>query len=341
MKRFIITALIASILCSTALARTKSDIVSLNNGDRVTGEIKNLEHGKLRISTDSMGEVLIEWDNIVSIESDFDFQFESTDGLRIVGQIEPTRDPKMLAVKNDEGSIFLAHDMVVRISPIERSFWDSVKGSATFGYSFTKASDVEQLNLGFRASHRTEVRSFSIDGKTITTNDQADQSTQRSELIFNMTRFRRNRWFNSYILGFESNDELGLKLRSSLGAGFGRYIIQTSTSELALLGGVVGTAEELSSGASSQENIEGLIMAEFSRYIFDDPKVDMSLRLSVFPSITESGRIRGQFDANIRRELIKDLYWDLSFYETYDSDPPSGSLSTNDYGIITSLGWSF
>ena len=44
---------------------------------------------------------------------------------------------------------------------------------------------------------------------------------------------------------------------------------------------------------------------------------------------------------NLRWELISDLFWDLAYYNTFDSDPPSGSTSTNDYGIVTSVGYSF
>jgi hypothetical protein len=237
----------------------------------------------------------------------------------------------------------------VRISQIEDTFWERVQGSLTFGYSFTKASDVAQGNLGFRATHRTEIRSFTVDGSTIITSDQADENTQRSNLSLSTTRFRSNRWFNSYLLGFESNDELGLNLRSSLGAGLGRYMIQTNTSELSLVGGLLGTAEDLSpnegvpeaSSQSSKESFEGMLGVDYSRYIFDDPTVDLSVSLFAFPSITESGRTRAQFDVNFRWELINDLFWDLTYYNTYDSDPPSGSESTNDYGIVTSIGYSF
>jgi hypothetical protein len=31
----------------------------------------------------------------------------------------------------------------------------------------------------------------------------------------------------------------------------------------------------------------------------------------------------------------------LSVYESYDSDPPSETSRRNDFGITTSLGWSF
>lgn len=340
-KNIILTLTLASIVGSPAFARDKTDVIWMTNGDRVTGEIKQLEHGVLRLSTDSLGEVRVSWDDIARIESDYEFQFERSDGRRITGTINKTPDQQKITLTNEEQTITFAHEKVVRISQIEDSFWGRLKGSMSFGYAFTKASNVAQGNLGFRATHRTEIRSFSIDGSTIVTSDQANESTQRTNLSLNMTRFRKNRWFSLYLLGFESNDELGLDLRTSLGAGIGRYLIQSNTSELALIGGLLGTVEALEGNVSSQENIEGLLGLDYSRYIYDDPKVDLSVTLSAFPSITQSDRTRAQFDINLRWELIEDLYWDLSYYNTFDSDPPSGSTSTNDYGVVTSIGWSF
>lgn len=335
-------ALLVLLLCGNAWARDKTDVVTLSNGDHVTGEIKQLDRGILRVSTSSMGEVRIEWEDVTSIRSDYQFQFERTDGQRIVATIQSIDDEYNITLENNNRTITYAHENIIRISPIEDSFWNRIKGSFNFGYSFTKASDIAQLNFGVRASHRTAIREFSIDSNAITTSDQLDQTTQRSDLQLSMTRFRSDRWFNTYLLGFESNDELGLKLRSSLGVGLGRYLVQTNISEFSLIGGLVATAETLVGDASPQQNLEGLLGADFSRYIFDDPTVDLSFRLSVFPSITDAGRYRAQFDANIRRELFSDLYWDLNYYQTYDSDPPSGETeSTSDYGIVTSLGWSF
>jgi hypothetical protein len=324
-----------------AWARDKTDIIVMNNGDRLTCEIKQLDHGKLLVSTESMGQVSIEWDDIRRIESDYEFQMERIDGTRVTGTIAKTTDTNQIVLQDDDQTVTFAHRNVVRISQIENSFWERLKGSLSFGYSFTKASQVAQGNLGFHATHRNEIRAFSLDGSTIITSDQANEATQRSNLNFNVTRVRQNRWFNSYLVGFESSDELGLNLRSSLGAAMGRYIIQNNTSELAIVGGAVGTAETLEGDVSSQENIEGLLGLDYSRYIFDDPTIDLSSRLTLYPSITDSGRTRAQLDISLRWEVIKNLFWDLKYYNTYDSDPPSGSLSTNDTGIVTSLGWSF
>jgi len=336
-----VTGMLALLLCTCVFARAKTDMVYMTNGDRLTGEIKQLEHGKLVISTDSMGQVLIEWQDILRIESEFAFQFERTDGTRITGTIAAAPEPKQVTLSNAEQSVTFLQDNIVRISQIEEGFWDRLKGSFTFGYSFTKASNVAQGNLGFRATHRTEIRSFTLDTSTITTSDQQNEATQRSSLNLNMTRFRKNRWFNSYLLSLESNDELGLDLRTSLGAGLGRYLVQTNSSELSAAAGLVGTSEQLAGQNSTEQNVEGLLGLEYSRYVFDDPSLDLATSVTLFPSITDAGRLRGQFDISLRWEIIKDLYWDLSYYETYDSAPPEEATSTNDYGVVTSIGWSF
>lgn len=341
MNRMIFLAVVlASIASSPAFARDKSDVVWLVNGDRITGEIKRLERGVLRLSTDSLGTVKIEWDDIEKIQSEYEFQFERTDGRRVTGAVTAA-ESQHIVVETDDGTVTFTRQDIVRISQIEATFWDRVDGSMTFGYSFTKASDVAQGNLGFRATHRSEIRSFSVDGSTIITSDQESEKTQRSTLRLNMTRFRANRWFNSYLLGFEQNDELGLSLRTSLGAGIGRYLKQTNRSELAVLAGLMGNSEELKGDASRQENIEGLLAVDYSRYVFDTPEMTMSAQLSAFPGITESGRARAQLDINLRWELIEDLFWDLSYYNTYDSDPSSDTEENNDYGVVTSIGYSF
>ena len=349
----LLAAILVLLLCSNVWARDKTDIILLANGDRITGEIKQLEHGKLRVSTDSIGEIRIEWEDIERIDSDYEFQFERSDGTRITGTIQDSPDQKEITLANDEKTTSFAHERVVRISQIEDSFWERLQGSLSFGYSFTKASDIAQGNLGFRATHRTEARAFTLDGSTIITNDADGVGTQRTDLTVEMTRFRKNRWFNSYWLGFESNDELGLNLRASLGTGLGRFLVQTNTSELAVMGGIVGSNEDvddLLGRSETKQNLEGLLGIEYSRFIFDDPTLDLSTNLVAYPSITESGRIRTQFDLNLRWEVINDLYLDLSYYNTYDSDPQTevdlglGGLGTpekHDYGIVTSLGWSF
>jgi hypothetical protein len=42
----------------------------------------------------------------------------------------------------------------------------------------------------------------------------------------------------------------------------------------------------------------------------------------------------------LRNEIVRSVFWNLSFYSTFDNRPPAGA-SEEDYGIVTSIGASF
>jgi hypothetical protein len=341
MKHLIIAVLLVTFFSGECWARAKTDIIWLSNGDRLTGEIKKLEHGKLTVGTNSLGEIRVEWDDIARIQSAYEFQFERTDGQRVTGIIEDIPEQSGVTLTNKEQTVIFAHQNIVRISQIEDDFWQRLKGSLSFGYSFTRASNVAQGNLGFRASHRTEIRSFTLEGTTVITSDQAGDATEHLDVSFNMTRFRKDRWFNSYEIGMESSDQQGLRLRSSFGAGLGRYLVQTNTSELSVLAGLLASSENRVDEDASQENLEGALGISYSRYIFDDPTVDLVSSFTYIPSITDSGRNRAKLDIKLRWEIYSDLFWELNYYNSDDSTAGTGEDSTSDYSIVTSLGWSY
>jgi hypothetical protein len=66
--------LILLLSCTHAWARPKFDTVILQNGDHVTCEIKSLYAGLLECSSDAMGMLKIEWEEIARIDSDYQFQ---------------------------------------------------------------------------------------------------------------------------------------------------------------------------------------------------------------------------------------------------------------------------
>ncbi|NNJ53433.1 MAG: DUF481 domain-containing protein, partial [Ignavibacteriaceae bacterium] len=58
--------------------------------------------------------------------------------------------------------------------------------------------------------------------------------------------------------------------------------------------------------------------------------------LNVFPSITNFGRIRTDFNVDLDWEIIIDFYWVLSFYFNFDSKPTT-TASKTDYRFETSF----
>ena len=68
---------------------------------------------------------------------------------------------------------------------------------------------------------------------------------------------------------------------------------------------------------------------------------DIGGTLTVLPSLTESGRYRAEGDLRAKYEFVDDLYFEFKVYGSYDSKPPLSDSEQSDYGITTSLGYSF
>ena len=86
-----VSGVIAALLLAaiSPLAAERTDVVILKNGDHLTGEVKKLERGRLKLKTDSMGTVYIEWDKIFQITAAETFEARLESGERHVGTFGP------------------------------------------------------------------------------------------------------------------------------------------------------------------------------------------------------------------------------------------------------------
>ena len=79
--------LIMLILTAPAFGAAKTDVVFFQNGDRLTGEVKSLERGRLRFKTDATDTISIEWDDVAYLSSDRNIQVETDEGQRFLGHL--------------------------------------------------------------------------------------------------------------------------------------------------------------------------------------------------------------------------------------------------------------
>ena len=76
-----------------ALAQPKTDVATLANGDRITGEVKALERGRLEFSTDDAGTLYLEWEHLLRIVGSMHIvEVVTTDGRRFVGTLTAAPD---------------------------------------------------------------------------------------------------------------------------------------------------------------------------------------------------------------------------------------------------------
>ena len=318
----------------------KSDIVVLLNGDRITGEVKELAYGQLKFATDDMGTLYIEWSKIASLTTARTLQVEMLDGRRLTGNGAARGGaPATLRLVGDaEQDLPLVG--VARITALDTgSGLERLYGSLSVGYSFTQASDVQVFNLGTSVGSRGQSLHWRVSLDAQLTSQQGSPSSQRATLAGSRERFMSDGWYREATVSFTRNQELGLDLRSLLGAGVGRYIVRRADTEWRAGVGLAASSEALTDG-DRRESVELQLGTTFNIFRFDAPRMDLAASLMVLPSLSESGRVRGEAALRLRREMVEDLFLELSLYDSYDNRTVAGTRS-NDWGLATSLGYSF
>lgn len=147
---------LGGLLASPAHA-IKTDVVVLLNGNAVTGEIKSLEFGALRYSTDSMGTVSIDWEDVVTLASNQSLQIEITDGKRYFGTLLVPDDKFHIRIQTASREISFPAQQVVRITPIETSerFIDRLEGDFSLGFQKQKSSGITSTYSSADVRYRT------------------------------------------------------------------------------------------------------------------------------------------------------------------------------------------
>jgi len=333
-----------SAVCS---AREKKDVIQFTNGDRITCEIVKLEKGYLYVKLDyADGTVAMDWSKIASVESQQKFVVADSVGERYTGSLQTAiaRDsPEQVQVKVSEDSTTQALDSrkVVEIHPIETTFRQNLHGGLDVGMNYSKQQNRTQYSFQSNSSfERTKwtaaanyESSFSGGG---------DLSDLRNDLRLNVNRqLRSPRNFYGGLADFLQSNEQQLDLRTTFGGAIGHMFSYTNNNFIAAFAGVDWNRERYSSEATVGRNgnsVEAILGTQVNFFRFKTTNILADARL--YPSLTDSGRVRFDFNSSVKLKLAKDLYWKFGYYLNFDSRPPQ-NLPKSDYGSTASLGWTF
>jgi hypothetical protein len=317
----------------------KIDVVVLQNGDRITCEILSLTRGKLSVKTDAMSTISIKWIEVEAIASPVPYEVELASGRRLLGSLVESTG-KMLRVNTAAGDETFEFMQVIRIEPMEAGFWQRLDGSINLGFSFTEADTTTQWSLNTDASRRTQKYYFAASYDSLLSIDDSDDAHQtRNQLTLIIQRFVSRRWFTALLTQGTQNEELGLRLRTVIGATAGRDIVESNRTIFSALAGVGYTREQFvdEPGEDRPEAVQGLRWDWFS---FVDHEVDLSNSILLFEGLDAGRRIRLELSSRMQFKIVGDLRWTLNLFESYDSAPPEGQKK-NDLGISAALGWTF
>lgn len=329
-------------LCTTiTLTAQKTDKLYLPNGDILTGEIKKLEYGIMRFKTSDLGTLDVKWTEVGKIQSDKRCEIILNSNKKYFGHIDTTPEFKIIRILSDEDTFNIKLLDINEITPIKRKFLARIDGNVDIGFNFTKGSEVQKFTFHGEINYRGVKMASHIDINSDITDQPERDQVRKQDANYNFKYFLNNTLFGSGFLGITQNTELGLESRAFAGLGIGKDLVHNHFHQFIGQIGMLVNKENATEGGTSTSNVETFAVLQYRIYRKKVPKVDLNTSIIAIPSLTVKNRIRLEYDIKAKFELISDFYFSLSFYFSYDNKPSDPNASTSDYGINTSIGYSF
>jgi hypothetical protein len=338
------------LLCAVPLfARTKTDVLVMKNGDRLTCEIKGLDEGVLYVSFDYiLGTSSVQWSKVAYIESKQLFVVKTTDGSVYTGTLstaesEEKRPMKIEVIESPQNETELPRVEVVKMAQTSDRFWQRFSGDLNSGIIYSKGNNNTQYTLGADVAYLRPRWSANANyTSTLSSSSGTESAATRNQLNLTGLRLLRwNNWFYTGIASFLQSSEQDIRLQTNLSAGIGHYFKNTNHASIALIGGLAwqGTNYDQAAGPVPTQNVmAALVGAEMKFFKFN--KTNLNLSALAFPALTQPGRIFADVNATYYIKITGDLSWNVSFYGNWDNQPPA-HFSGSDYGTSSGLSYTF
>ena len=376
------------LLCTLMLWSTqgwshaKTDLITVVNGDQITGAVNAMSAGKLSVSTSYAGTVNIKWREIKQIESRYLYEIRLDDGERIYGRFTTNTTENQLTLRVSGQYRQVDIDDIVEVRSIEEELADKLD----LQLSSTITADPDNKTLVLFASGTYDVRggrtnfSARVDDTRSTPQGEDPSSSNASFVQISREFWRERGTAQSYrVLNarYDTNDELNIDHRGSLGLGLGRYLINDLGHELAVSAGLqgvqewrgscddqvqerIGQANVITPAQPDNEpngeddtpprkslerctDLELFLNFKWHLYSFQKRDMDIYLTGATYPSLSDWGRVRGDLNLIINWELFNNFYWTINARTDVDNagDREDDTYGNSDYSLTTGISWKY
>jgi len=210
------------------------------------------------------------------------------------------------------------------------------------GIIYSKGNQSTQYNIASTITYPRPRWGLNLDlNSSLSKSEGVTASTRNQGTLGFQHLLPWNNYFYAGDLGLLQSTEQGIDLRTSVTGGIGRYFKHTGQMSVSMLGGLGWQNTRYSPSAvpeTPQDILALVIGGGFQMQSFS--KTNLDITVSILPALSDPGRFFLNTNATYYLKLWSNLTLNLSFYGSWDSEPPA-SYSGSDYGFSSGLGWSF
>ncbi|MAE08996.1 MAG: hypothetical protein CL661_09585 [Bacteroidetes bacterium] len=319
----------------------KTDTIIHVNGNVLLGEIKKLDNGIITFKMDGMGTIKFQLDKVYTFSSEKHFQVIMRQGIQYYGTFDTSGISRRVKIRLLNGTESLKVEDIIEMYPIKKNFWLRTSGTFSLGFNFSKGSDIASITSSGKIDYRNRKTFTQLNWSDNTTVQSDTLNSNKTDVSFDIQKLLKKRWYIGFNAEGSSNSELGYDLRLLVGTSIINYLIQNYHNRMYASIGASGNREWASGSEDPSDNLEGLIGLNYHYFKYTDPEINISTYINTYPNLTTAGRWRVNYYLDAKVEVINDFEVGINFYYNYDNKPVSSDASTNDYGITTTISYSF
>lgn len=310
-----------------------SDEVFLKNGDRLSGKVISKSDESLRFSTDYAGEIEVQWNKIKHLSTDEAVEVVLKDETNLNGKLSLKNE---LNQQIDDGGELkpLEVAQIATINPPEEPDFKHT-GQINFGAEIDRGNtDEDDYHLDAEAELRwpkDRVR-FAFDGDYEETDGRA--SKQEVDFTSAYDHFLTKKLFTSAALALEHDKFSDLELRTTIGAGLGYQIYDTSRTKFRIAGGPGYVWEDFDE-SQDQDYPVGLWALDIRHVLFDDFKLQAFHDHRYTQSLEDGDDFIVKSKTGLRIPLSKNLQATIQYNYDWDNAPGENAEEDDRETLIT------
>jgi putative salt-induced outer membrane protein YdiY len=322
-----------------------ADVITMKNGDKITGSIKKIWDKEVFIEPDYADEFSVDQDQIVSIEADeqYEIRIDDNKGLLVTFKGSDADGNQIVEIDGQESSVSVMQ--IKELVEIEDYFDWSTRAdlNSTFNSGNTNNSNLTltaDLMLKWdRQKHLFDLlwqnEDQKIEGITTTVKD-------RERFRYNFNYDVNDPWFAGAFGSWESDPIKGLDYRYNMLPMAGYSVWNDAGRTLNFQLGAGYQAEKNTDELGITTEDDGAIASFVLRFDYDlgDPDIELYLNNTTTAAFYGRDNVVTQFNVGTRYEITDLLYLNLEFLLDYESEPVEGS-EPEDISVLFGFGLEF
>ena len=315
------------------------DTLWVKNSNVLYGEIKGLNSGVLQMETPySDDDFTIDFDEVYKLVIERRCLIILVGGERLYGFLRSQEDGKVTIYSTVGTREGVDLNRVTTIQVIKKKWINRISGYIDVGFNLTRANNQRQFNVDGGVSYTGYKWLMNAKISSLFANQDNVDLTERTSIDAQVNRLISDKWYILASGSFLSNTEQALEGRYSGKLGAGRFLAITDKLLWGLGTGLNFNIENYEDSSLNKKSTELFISSRFNMFDFKDLSLDTNI--DFYPSLSERGRVRVDYNLNVKYDLPYDFYIKTSFQFNYDNQPPE-TASEFDYILTSGFGWSF